>query len=185
MSEILNKEMMLTLAATFIFYFTLGGLGAFTKDLYDNFVNGKVKIELPRIFIAAISTSFICIGGQDYLSEYLSLNAIIFLGFLCGVVGFELFGCMNSLKGLKKTLVEIIRIKQCLSLGVPIEDVGKKEEKPTATPSVQNVTQTTDGPSVQAQEASNNDKHDTSHDENKEPEAADDLLSQVIKEYAE
>lgn len=129
MSEILTKEMMLTLAATFIFYLTLGGLGAFTKDLYDNFVNNKVKIELPRIFIAAISTAFICIGGEGYLSEHLSLNTIIFVGFLCGVVGFELFGYLSSLKGIKQTFDEVMRIKKCLDLGVPVSRIEKDGEK--------------------------------------------------------
>lgn len=182
MSEILTKEMMLTLAATFIFYFTLGGLGAFTKDLYDNFVNGRVKIELPRIFIAAISTAFICIGGESYLSEYLSLNTIIFIGFLCGVVGFELFGYLNSIKGIKRTFDEIIRIKKCLDLGVPVSPVEKVgENKPTPQPSVQVEKEKPDGELLGAQETPLVEEHDTSHEDKKESES-EDLLSQVIKE---
>lgn len=185
MSEILTKEMMLTLAATFVFYFTLGACGAFTKDLYDNFMNGRVEIELPRIFVAAISTAFICIGAEDYLSKYVSLNVIIFLGFLCGVVGFELFGYLNSLKGLKQTLSEIMRIKKCLDLGIPVtqpeQQVGKNEVKPQP---VQEVKPGTDKPSVDTKQdaSTDNEGHSTSHDETKESDTTD-LMSQVITKH--
>lgn len=176
MSEILTKEMMLTLAATFIFYFTLGGLGAFTKDLYDNFVNGKVKIELPRIFIAAISTAFICIGGESYLSEHLSLNTIIFAGFLCGVVGFELFGYLSSIKGIKKTFDEIIRIKKCLDLGVPVSPI----EKDVKLPSNQEAKKESEGETKVNDTTLKTDKT-TSHEETDKINNAD-LISQVINE---
>lgn len=177
MSEILTKEMMLTLAATFIFYFTLGGLGAFTKDLYDNFVNGKVKIELPRIFIAAISTAFICIGGESYLSERLNLNAIIFVGFLCGVVGFELFGYLSSLKGIKKTFDEIMRIKKCLDLGVPVSPIETDGDK---VPSTQETKKESEG-ETKVHDSTLKTDQATSHEETQKYDSAD-LLSQVINE---
>lgn len=184
MSEILTKEMMLTLAATFVFYFMLGALGAFTKDLYDNIVNGKVKIELPRIFIAAISTAFIFIGGEDYLSVYLSLNTVIFLGFLCGVVGFELFGYLNSLKGIKKTFDEIMRIKKCLDLGVPVTPTEQTVVNKPTSPTVQTEKTDKEETSVQAQDIAIKNEHNTSHDEKKESGNVD-LFSQVIQENHE
>ena len=188
MSEILSKEMMLTLAATFIFYFTLGACGAFTKDLYDNLVNGRVKIELSRIFIAAISTAFICIGTQDYLSTHVSLNVIIFMGFLCGVVGFELFGYLNSLKGIRKTFGEIMSIKKCLDLGMSVAEIEQSvESKKTTSPSVQQEKlKESDRPSVVTEQdkSTNRDEHKTSHDETKESET-NDLLSRVIEEHLE
>lgn len=129
MIDIINKEMMLNLVTTFLFYFTLGTLGAFTKDLYNTLVNGNAKIELPRIFISAISASFICIGGHNYLSEHISPNVIIFIVFLCGVVGFELFGYISSVDKLKVTLTKFMKFKKAIEKGIIDETLTKTDNK--------------------------------------------------------
>lgn len=167
MSQVVTMENILVIAANFLFYFIIGICGAFTKDLYDNFVNGKKKIEITRIFIAAISTAFTAIGLQDYLSAHFSLNIIILFSFLCGVVGFEIFRSINSIKNLKLTILEVIQIKKLMDNG-GIEELEKaikvqKEENETTQ---------------EEQETDSVTKQDTTHDETNE----DNLFTEVINE---
>lgn len=177
MSQVVTVENVLVIAANFIFYFIVSICGAFTKDLYDNFVNGRKKIEITRIFIAAISTAFMAIGLQDYLSTHFSLNIIILFSFLCGVVGFELFGCINSIKNLKVTILEIIQIKKLMDAG-GIDELernitARKEELKQDGRIEQNIQTTQVGHEIESVT-----KQDTSHDETNN----DTLLMEVINE---
>lgn len=169
MSQLVTIESILVIAANFLFYFIIAISGAFIKDLYDNFVNGKKRIEFTRVFIASISTAFICIGLQEYLSARFSLNIIILFSFLCGVVGFEIFGCINSLKGLKTSVLEIIRIKRVIDSG-DIGEIEKVIKEKQAKVKKEEVDENGSEPEPDTNK-------DTSQNETKE---IDDLLQEVI-----
>lgn len=111
MEQIATLDVILVITINFLFYFIIAASGALVKDIYDNIVNDKKKIEFPRILIASVVTVFICIGSQEFLSEKFSINIIILICFLCGVVGFELFGHINSIDNLKKFIEYIVNIK--------------------------------------------------------------------------
>lgn len=180
MSQVVTVENVLVIAANFQFYFIIGICGAFTKDLYDNFVNGKKKIEIIRVFIAAISTAFIAIGLQDYLSAHFSLNIIILFSFLCGVVGFEIFRSINSIKNLKVTILEIIQIKKLMDAG-GIDELEKTIKAQKAElkedEKIEENIQTTQV----EHETESVTKKDTSHDETNK----DSLLMEVINENSQ
>ena len=178
MSQVVTAENVLVIAANFVFYFIVALCGAFTKDLYDNFVNGKKKIEITRIFIAAISAAFMAIGLQDYLSARFSLNIIILFSFLCGVVGFEIFRSINSIKSLKVTILEIIQIKKLMDAG-GINELEKtikaQKEELKEDEKIKDNIQTT---RVGHETESVTKQDDTSHDETKK----DSLFTEVINE---
>lgn len=180
MSQVVTVENVLVIAANFTFYFIVAICGAFTKDLYDNFVNGKKRIEIIRVFIAAISTAFLAIGLQDYLSARFSLNIIILFSFLCGVVGFELFGCINSIKNLKVTILEIIQIKKLMDAG-GIDELEKtirtKKDELDGNKNIEDNIQTTQ----LKHETESVTKQDTSHDETNK----DSLFMEVINENSQ
>lgn len=112
MEQIATLEVILVITINFLFYFVIAASGALVKDIYDNVVSDKKKIEFPRILIASIVTVFMCIGLQEYLSENFSINIIILICFLGGVVGFELFGHINSFESMKQFIEDLLRIKE-------------------------------------------------------------------------
>lgn len=85
----------------FVIYFTVGLLGAFTNDTYKTIVGVNEKIEIKRILIGAIFTAFLLLFIDDYFKS-LSFQTKGPLGFLSGILGFELFGKINTVGDLEK-----------------------------------------------------------------------------------
>lgn len=176
MSQIVTIESILVIAANFLFYFVIALSGAFTKDLYDNFINKKKKIETIRIFIAAFSTAFIAIGVQDY-TENFSLNLIILFSFLCGVIGFELFGSISSIRNLRITILEIIQIKKFMDSGVSVEEIAKNISAQKTEHTKDNENEITETSIDNENTPDTNTMKDTSQDEEQQS-----ILSRVISE---
>lgn len=107
---------LLSVMVNFIFYFTIGFFGAFMKDLYETITNKEPKIKLGRILIGSIWTAFLFIFlGDSILKEY-SINVIIFLTFLSGLIGFELFGKITTIAGLTKVINFIMKLKKSVKI---------------------------------------------------------------------
>ena len=85
----------------FVIYFTVGLMGAFTNDTYKTIVGVNEKIEIKRIIVGAMFTAFLLLFIDDYF-ESLTFQTKGALGFLTGILGFELFGKINTVGRLEK-----------------------------------------------------------------------------------
>lgn len=85
----------------FVIYFTVGLMGAFTNDTYKTIVGVNEKIEIKRILIGAMFTAFLFLFIDDYF-DTLSFQTKGALSFLSGILGFELFGKINTVGDLEK-----------------------------------------------------------------------------------
>lgn len=100
----------------FIFYFIIGFFGAFVKDLYGTITQRDKKIRLGRIFVGAMWTSFLFLFLEATWLSKASVNVIVFLAFLSGILGFELFGRISTIDGFQRTLRKIIRLKKSIKV---------------------------------------------------------------------
>ena len=85
----------------FVIYFTVGLMGAFTNDTYKTVVGVNERIEIKRILVGAMFTAFLLLFIDDYFDS-LTFQTKGALGFLTGILGFELFGKINTVGGLEK-----------------------------------------------------------------------------------
>lgn len=128
----LTQEAIMELAMNFLFYFIIGSLGAFLKDLYETLTKKNERIRLGEVLIGGASATFICYGLQDTWLKDLSLNLIVLITFICGILGFEIFGNLTTITKFKKLMNTVISLKN----RIKIEPVGgespqQPEEKNT------------------------------------------------------
>jgi len=100
------------MAITFLFYFIIGSFGAFLKDLYETMTKKNERIRLGEVIIGGACSTFICYGLQDTWLEGLSINLIVLITFICGILGFELFGNLTTMTRLKRTINAAIELKK-------------------------------------------------------------------------
>ncbi len=87
-------------------------LGAFIKDLYNTITKKNQKICLYEIFVGGVTGAIVSYAIINvWLEHRWSLEVITLFTFICGVLGFEIFGNVNSIAGLKKFIGEIIDMK--------------------------------------------------------------------------
>lgn len=79
-------------------YFTVASLGSFTKDLYNSITKKDEKIRVNRILVGSIFATFMMIGIEGYILDHYSINTLIFIGYIFGGVGFDLFGKWVNVK---------------------------------------------------------------------------------------
>lgn len=98
-------------------FFIIGFAGAFTKDLYDTISGKNKKIQVSKVFIGAVFSAFVMLGiSQPVTKRFdVSFNTIICINFITGVVGFELFGKLSTLRGLDKGFKKALEIKKALA----------------------------------------------------------------------
>lgn len=85
----------------FVIYFTVGLIGAFTNDTYKTIVGTNERIEIKRVIIGAVFTAFLFLFIDDYFKS-LTFQTKGALSFLSGILGFELFGKINTVGDLEK-----------------------------------------------------------------------------------
>lgn len=73
-------------------YFMISTLGAFVKDLYNSIVKKDEVIRIKRILVGSIFATFVLIGIEDFILKKYTINVVLFIAFILGGVGFELFG---------------------------------------------------------------------------------------------
>lgn len=112
--EMPELEIILRLVANVLLYFLLGLTGAFAKDSYDLLQGDIIKIQIRRVVLGGLLTAAMMPLVESLLAMRLSFEAFIALGFLCGVLSFELFGKVSSLRGIKGVAEDAVEIRQIL-----------------------------------------------------------------------
>ncbi len=108
----INTTSLIDLALPLLFYFAVGTLGAFVKDLYETMIGKIKKIRLGEVLIGGIVTTIICLGLSDNLFKDFSLNTMLLITFVIGVLGFEIFGNMTSISKIRKLLKIIDEVRK-------------------------------------------------------------------------
>ena len=136
----ITSEALIEMALPLLFYFAVGTLGAFTKDLYETMSKKIEKIRLGEILIGGVVTAIICLGLSESLFKDFSLNTMFLVTFVIGVLGFEIFGNMTNIAKIRNLLVVIDEVRK----GIPpsqkdtsnaktrdgVEDRGSPNNKP-------------------------------------------------------
>ncbi len=73
-------------------YFMISALGAFTKDMYNSITKKDEVIRIKRILVGSIFATFVLLGIEDAILKKHTINVVIFISFIMGGIGFELFG---------------------------------------------------------------------------------------------
>lgn len=129
----LNMNDMTQLLMNLIFYFIIGLFGAFVKDLYDTITQKDRRIRIGRILIGSIWTGFLFIFLDSTWLSNMSVNVIVFLAFLSGILGFELFGRISTLAGFAKTAETAMKLKKAIKIdlsGLTDEDNTESDTTP-------------------------------------------------------
>lgn len=82
-------------------YFIVAMLGAFVKDIYDTYSGARPQIEIYRIFVGTMLSTFLTFAAKDYVN---SENLLPVVNFVLGVIGWELFVRISTIDGLIKTI---------------------------------------------------------------------------------
>lgn len=80
----------------FILIFSL--LGAVVTDTYNTLTEKDTKVNISRILISTIVSSIIIFSFSDFFLAKVNWKEFVFLCFIGGTVGFELFGKIRNLQ---------------------------------------------------------------------------------------
>lgn len=128
----LTLDTLSDLAVNFLFYFIIGSFGAFLKDLYETLTRKNEKIRLGEVLIGGACATFICYGLQDTWLKDLSLNLVVLITFICGILGFELFGNLTTITKLRKFVEMVIEFKSRFNIEYvkpEDEETSEKDKK--------------------------------------------------------
>jgi hypothetical protein len=114
-----TQEALMEMSINFLFYFIIGSFGAFLKDLYETMTKKNEKIRLGEVLIGGACSTFICFGLRDTWFKDLGLNLIVLITFICGILGFELFGNLTTMAKFKELVIYIIDLKNRISIAPP------------------------------------------------------------------
>lgn len=136
----LTKDALLEFGIAFIFYFTIGSFGAFLKDLYETMTQKNEKIRLGEIIIGGACSTFICLGLQDTWFKDFSLNLLVLITFILGILGFEVFGNLTTLTKLEKFFDRVMQFKERFTITYqpPPEDAPPQQEEATSADDTDN-----------------------------------------------
>ena len=108
-------------------YFIVAMTGALCKDVYRS-INTKSPMEGYRVFAAAMLTTMIMYAIRDHINGEL----IPVVNFVLGVIGFELFVHISTIKGLIQTIIEFRALLFSLFKGASGgEDMSEKKKPST------------------------------------------------------
>lgn len=136
----LRFDELISILYSLFFYFVIGSLGAFLKDWYETLTNKNETIRLGEILIGGLCSTFICYGFQDFILQKFSVNFLVFINFLLGILGFEIFGNITNLQKLKTFLFDLIEIRNNLRSG---STRSSSNESPTLQDNSKNESNTT------------------------------------------
>ena len=88
----LEYNTLINLIINICFYFMVATLGAFIKDMYDSITKKDEVIRVKRILVGSVFATFVLLAIEDLILSKQSINIVIFISFIMGGVGFELFG---------------------------------------------------------------------------------------------
>ena len=125
----LTQEALTELAMNFLFYFIIGSFGAFLKDLHETLTKKNEQIRLGEVLIGGACATFICYGLQDTWFKDFSVNSIVLITFVCGILGFELFGNLTTISKFHQLVATIISFKNRFT-------IAYNEPPPTPPPEV-------------------------------------------------
>lgn len=132
----ITVETLTNMALPLLFYFAVGTLGAFTKDLYETMTNRIEKIRLGEILVGGVVATIICYGLEDSWLKGFSLNTMFLVTFTIGVLGFEIFGNMTNISKIRNLLLVVDEVRKGIppaegtSIPTEIEDTA---ESPSTT----------------------------------------------------
>lgn len=128
------------------FFLVVGSFGSFMRDLHESLTNKNNKIRVGEVVVGGFTSMMICLGLSDTLFAGLSVKTMFLVAFVLGVVGFEVFGKISTLRGVKNFIQDFRDFKS----GRDIRESGSTGENnsSTATPSETNQ----DHEEVQSQE---------------------------------
>jgi sensor histidine kinase YesM len=128
----LTQEALTNLITNFLFYFIIGSFGAFMKDLYETITKKNEKIRLGEVLIGGTSATFLCYGLQDSWLKGLSINLIVLITFVCGILGFEIFGNLTTISKFKQFIETVIEFKNRFK--ITYVDPNKPPSPPPSPP---------------------------------------------------
>lgn len=111
----LTQEALLSVATNLLFFFTIGSFGAFTKDFYETITKKNERIRFGKILIGGTCATVVCYGLQDSWLSGFSINQLVLTTFLCGVLGFEIFGNFTTIVKFKQFVLDIWEFKSRFS----------------------------------------------------------------------
>lgn len=88
----LDYNTLINLIINICFYFMVSSLGAFIKDMYNSITKKDEVIRVKRILVGSVFSTFVLLAIEDLILSKQSINIVIFISFILGGVGFELFG---------------------------------------------------------------------------------------------
>lgn len=127
----LNQEALIELAYNLLFYFVIGSFGSFIKDLYETLTKKNEKIRLGEIVVGGAFATFFCYGLQDTWLKDLSINLIVLITFICGILGFEIFGNIYTVDNFKDFIGKVIEFKSMFSIEYQVTDEQNKKKTTT------------------------------------------------------
>lgn len=107
----LTIEYLIGVIYNFAFAFFIGLIGAFARDLSST-IMGKEKINVARIFLGALFSAFAYIGFAEIALKWISMNTLIFVQFILGILGFELLNRFSTIKDAINTYLAIRKLKK-------------------------------------------------------------------------
>ncbi|WP_304576585.1 hypothetical protein [Romboutsia ilealis] len=88
----LDYNDLINLVLNVCLYFMVATLGAFIKDVYNSITKKDEVIRVKRILVGSIFATFVLLAIEDYILSKQTINIVIFISFIMGGIGFELFG---------------------------------------------------------------------------------------------
>ncbi len=108
--ETINVNELVDLSLNLIFYFTIGSFGAFFKVLYESMTTENYKIRIGKIIIGGGTTAILCIGLNYTILKDYNIGTRFMVAALMGILGFEIFGKIKTIDGLKSFINDVIDI---------------------------------------------------------------------------
>lgn len=88
----LDYSGLINLVLNVCLYFMVATLGAFIKDVYNSITKKDEVIRVKRILVGSIFATFVLLAIEEYILSKQTINIVIFISFIMGGIGFELFG---------------------------------------------------------------------------------------------
>lgn len=129
--DIIGSELIVIIEIMGLFLFAL--CGAFIKELYNNYIRKTNGILFTKVLIATSSSVAITeIIHGFFFNENEQVKVTLCLSFILGVLGFEIFERISTLKGLVEfsELIRTILYNFIIGWRTPIDPPKKyKDEK--------------------------------------------------------
>lgn len=106
-------------------YFLIAMIGAFVKDTFDTVIGTRRRIEIRRIFVGTILSTFLTFAAREYVQN----DLLIAVNFGLGVIGWELFSRTCTIKGLEETALGLRSFYLAFVKGKSLREEIKDEEK--------------------------------------------------------